>query len=56
MSIIPAMQKAEIRRIVVPGQPEQKVSEIPTLTNKPSMVGHVCDLTYIGGGVCRITV
>jgi hypothetical protein len=30
ISIIPATQEAEIRRIVVQGQPGQKVTEVPS--------------------------
>jgi hypothetical protein len=33
MSVILATQEVEIRRIVVPGQPRQKVLETPVSTN-----------------------
>jgi hypothetical protein len=44
----PATQEAEIRRIVVPGQPRQKVRS-PYLNKNLGMVAHACNLNYVGG-------
>jgi hypothetical protein len=37
-TVIPATQKVDIRRIVVRGQPWQKISETPISTNKQDVV------------------
>jgi hypothetical protein len=42
-------KEVEIGRIAVQGQPEQKVSKTPISTNKPGIVGHHCNLNYMGG-------
>jgi hypothetical protein len=41
MSIIPAMQEMEIRRIIIQGQPKQKGSEAPIAANKFDMAEHI---------------
>jgi hypothetical protein len=41
-TIIPAAQEAEIRRIMVPDQPGQKVSKTPSQQNKSGVVTHAC--------------
>jgi hypothetical protein len=53
---IPATQDVEIRRIKVVGQPRQKVSQTPILTNNPGMVVCVYNPSYLGGIGRRITV
>jgi hypothetical protein len=45
-SVIPATQEAEIGRMVVLGQPGQKLD--PILTNNPG-VWYICDPSYWGG-------
>jgi hypothetical protein len=58
MSVIPAMQEAEIGRIVVPGQPSQKSSR-PHLNRYFKNLGVVacmCHLTYLRNIGRRITV
>jgi hypothetical protein len=35
------------QRVIVRGQPRQKVSEIPPSTNKPALVGHTCNPSYV---------
>jgi hypothetical protein len=43
---IPAIQEAEIRRIVVQGQPTQKVSKTPSqLISQVSVMGLACNPT-----------
>jgi hypothetical protein len=56
MSVIPASQEVKIERIKVHGKPGQKVSEIPISTNKPDLVGLICDLSFVGGLGRRIVV
>jgi hypothetical protein len=46
--IIPATKKVEIRRMVVQGQPRQKVSKNLISTNKPGVVLHCYNLTSQG--------
>jgi hypothetical protein len=48
MPVISFTWEVEIRKIIVQGQPEQKVSE--TLSQKPSyVVVHACGPNYSGG-------
>jgi hypothetical protein len=47
MPIIPAIWEGEIRRIMVQGQPGQKVSETPISTNKLAMVVCICNPNYL---------
>jgi hypothetical protein len=48
------LESGEQERIVVPGQPKQKVSK-PHL-NKPDLVGHTCFPCYVGGMGRRIAI
>jgi hypothetical protein len=41
MSVILAIQEAEIRRKEIQSQPGQKISETPISINKPSVVVHL---------------
>jgi hypothetical protein len=47
-SVITATQKVEIRRMVVQGQPRQRVSKNLISTNKPGVVLHCYNLTSQG--------
>jgi hypothetical protein len=49
MLVIPAIYEAEMRRIMVQGQPGQKVSKTPISTYKMGIVVHICDPSYTGG-------
>jgi hypothetical protein len=53
MPVISVTWEAEIRRIVVLGQPRQKVNEssplAPSSIHKPVLVAQVCDPSYMGG-------
>jgi hypothetical protein len=51
MPVTPAMQEAEIRRILVQNQPGQKVKEDPISINKLGMVVHFCNSSYVGGHI-----
>jgi hypothetical protein len=48
MSVILATWEAEIRRIVIQGQPRQKVSETPSLQKMLNVVVHTCHPIYAG--------
>jgi hypothetical protein len=56
ISVIPAMQGAEIWRTKAPGQPRQKVSKTPISTNKPGMVVHLFYPSYVRDASARILV
>jgi hypothetical protein len=61
MTVIPVMQEAEIRRIMVPGQPRQKKLMRPHLNGKElAVAAHICHPCYcrrlkIGGSNSRLT-
>jgi hypothetical protein len=48
MPIIPATQETEIERILVQGQPRQKVLKTLSI-NKVGVVACACDPSYMGG-------
>jgi hypothetical protein len=52
---IPATQKSETRKIVVQGQPKQKLFR-PHLRNKSGMLVHAYNSSYTGGLDRRISV
>jgi hypothetical protein len=53
--VISATQEARIGRIRAQGHP-RKNSQDPTSTNKPGVVAHSCNYSYVGGRGRRITV
>jgi hypothetical protein len=55
-TVIPTTQEAEIRRIMVQGQPEKNISKTPISTNKPDTAAHICSISYLGGISRRILV
>jgi hypothetical protein len=58
MPVIPAMGcgGVEIGRITIQGQTREKVSKTLILTNKPGMVVHIYDPSYVEGISRRIKV
>jgi hypothetical protein len=54
MHVIPVTLKAEMGRITVQGQPEQKVSKTHILSNK--LVVHICNPSWVEGIGKRIEV
>jgi hypothetical protein len=48
-SVIPAIREAEIQRITVWGQSEQKVSETQFQPKQLGVVAHACHPNYMGG-------
>jgi hypothetical protein len=56
MSIIPASQEVEIRRIIDQGEPGQKVGGTTISTKKPGVVGHSFNPSYEEGIGERIVV
>jgi hypothetical protein len=47
--IIPATQEAEVKRIMVQGQPRQKLIKTPSQSiSSAGMVARACGLSYIG--------
>jgi uncharacterized protein (DUF934 family) len=53
ISIIPATQKVEIRRIAVQGQPKQNISE---LISELEAIVHICIPSYQRGRGRRIAI
>jgi hypothetical protein len=54
MAFITGIWEAEIRRIMVPGQPRQKVCKTPSQQKKAAHGARTCHTSY--GGKCRIVV
>jgi hypothetical protein len=54
MSVIPATQEAEIAGLWFEASLDKKVSK--TLCQKPEMVVHVCNPSYLGGRNRRVVV
>jgi hypothetical protein len=52
----PSHSRGQDRRIVVRGQPGQKVTELLISTNKLGVVAHACDPSYVGGVGKRMVV
>jgi uncharacterized membrane protein len=49
LPIISASQEAEIRKIMVQGQPRQNVGKTPSQSTSQAMVVCICDLSYVKG-------
>jgi hypothetical protein len=54
--VIPGIQKAEVRRIMVGGQLRQRVGETFISINKWGEVVHACSPSYLGSIDRRIAV
>jgi hypothetical protein len=54
--VVPTTPEVEIKKIMVPNQPRQKVRETPAQPKSWALVVHACDSSYAGGTNRRIRV